>query len=121
VHTDEVYFRDTVHGFLSWAVAALAVAVLLISAIGSIISGGIQAAASVAGGVAALTAVGSEMPRSNTDMEPMDYFVYSLFRKDINATKVAADSAGSDAMPGLPPTKSILAGSAALEVKPLPI
>ena len=24
VHTDEVYFRDTAHGFLAWAVAALA-------------------------------------------------------------------------------------------------
>ena len=38
VHTDEVYFRDTAHGFLSWAVAALATAALLTSVIGSIVS-----------------------------------------------------------------------------------
>lgn len=52
VHTDEVYFRDTAHGFLAWAVASLVTAALLTSVIGSIISGGIQAGASVAGGVA---------------------------------------------------------------------
>src|ERR1700728_3686287 len=30
VHTDEVYFRDTAHGFLSWAVAFVITAALLI-------------------------------------------------------------------------------------------
>jgi hypothetical protein len=85
VHTDEVYFRDTAHGFLSWAVAALATAAVLTSVIGSIVSVGIQAGASVAGGVATATAVGSEMAKSNSDSGPMGYFVDSLFRKDINA------------------------------------
>ena len=41
-HTDEVYFRDTAHGFLSWAVASLATAALLTSAIASIVDTGIQ-------------------------------------------------------------------------------
>jgi hypothetical protein len=50
VNTDEVYFRDTAHGFLAWAVAALTTAAVLASVIGSIISGGIQAGATVAGG-----------------------------------------------------------------------
>lgn len=40
VHNDEIYFRDTAHGFLSWAVASLATAILLTSVIGSILSGG---------------------------------------------------------------------------------
>ena len=31
-HTDEVYFRDSAHGFLAWAVASLATAALLTSA-----------------------------------------------------------------------------------------
>ncbi len=48
VHTDEVYFRDTAHGFLAWAFASLATAALLTSEIGAIVSGGIQAGASVA-------------------------------------------------------------------------
>ena len=50
VHTDEVYFRDTAHGLLAWAVATLGTAALLTSVIGSIIGGGVQAGASVVGG-----------------------------------------------------------------------
>jgi hypothetical protein len=100
VHTDEVYFRDTAHGFLAWAVAALATAALLTSVIGSIVNGGIQAGASVAGGVASGTTVGSEMAKSNSDSGPMDYFVDFLFRKDLNSTTSVPDAAGSDAIPG---------------------
>ena len=111
VHTDEVYFRDTAHGFLSWAVAALATAALLTSVIGSIVSVGIQAGATVAGGVATATAVGSEMAMSNSDPGPIGYFVDSLFRKDINAAASVPDIAGSDVMPGGHP-KPIPAGVA---------
>ena len=112
VHTDEVYFRDTAHGFLSWAVAALATAALLTSVIGSIVNSGIQAGAAMAGNVAAVTtAVGSEMANSNSDNGPMGYFVDSLFRKDLNSTVSAPDVAGSDPMPGWPP-KPIPAGFA---------
>jgi len=95
VHTDEVYFRDTAHGFLAWAVAALATAALLTSVIGSIVSGGIQA-----GGVATTAATattsgmagGSEMAK----WEPMKYFVDSLFRKDVNVsvTVLTPDESG---------------------------
>ena len=100
VHTDEVYFRDTAHGFLAWAVASLATAALLTSMIGSIVSGGLQAGASVVGGVAtAATAVGaasagSEVAKSDSDGGPMGYFVDSLFRKDANAS--AAGSAAAE-------------------------
>jgi hypothetical protein len=111
VHTDEVYFRDTVHGFLAWAVAALATAALLTSVIGSIVSGGIQAGASMVGGVATLTAVGSDMTKPNYDSGPMGYFVDSLFRKDLNSTVSVPDVAGSDPMPAGPP-KPILPGFA---------
>jgi len=102
VHTDEVYFRDTAHGFLSWAVAALATAALLTSVIGSIVSGGIQA-----GGVAATAAavttgntatVGPDMTKYHNG-EPMGYFVDLLFRKDINAPATASAPDESGAMP----------------------
>jgi hypothetical protein len=98
VHTDEVYFRDTAHGFLAWAVASLATAALLTSAIGSIVSGGLQAGASVAGGLAtAATAVGaasagSEVAKSDSDGGPMGY-VDSLFRKEVNASAGAEGGA----------------------------
>src|SRR6202790_2111139 len=39
VHTDEVYFRDTAHGFVAWALASVLGAVLLASPAGSLISG----------------------------------------------------------------------------------
>ena len=88
VHTDEVYFRDTAHGFLAWAVASLATAALLTSVIGSIVGAGIQAGGVAAGGVAA-TAAGSEMVKSDSETGPMGYFVDSLFRKDLNTAAVA--------------------------------
>ena len=99
VHTDEVFFRDTAHGFLSWAVAALATAALLTSVMGSIVNSGIQAGAAMAGNVATATVVGSEMANSNSDNGPMGYFVDSLFRKDFNSTVSAPDIAGSDVIP----------------------
>ena len=37
VHTDEVYFRDTAHGFLSWAVALVIAAAFLTSAASSMV------------------------------------------------------------------------------------
>ena len=48
VHTDEVYFRDTAHGFLAWAVATLLMATLLSSAIGTALSAGLKAGGEVA-------------------------------------------------------------------------
>ena len=100
-HTDEVYFRDTAHGFLAWAVASLATAALLTSAIGSILSGGIQAGTSVVGGVAntatvAAGGIAASGKMASEDRGSMAYFVDSLFRRDGSAA--AARSTGA-AMP----------------------
>ncbi|HWM65980.1 MAG TPA: hypothetical protein VNO35_05300 [Steroidobacteraceae bacterium] len=51
-HTHEVFFRDTAHGFITWAVATILVAGFLASALTSAISGGVHAAATVASGAA---------------------------------------------------------------------
>jgi hypothetical protein len=48
VHTDEVFFRDTAHGFLAWALGTLIVVGVLGAVSGSAISTGTKAAASVA-------------------------------------------------------------------------
>ena len=110
VHTDEVYFRDTAHGFLAWAVASLATAALLTSVIGSIVSGGIQAGASVAGSGAA--AAGSEMAKSGSDGGSMGYFVDSLFRKDMNAAAAASAPSGGGATSGGTAEQATAASSA---------
>src|SRR6202522_222526 len=39
VHSDEVYFRDTAHGFVAWALASVLGVLLLASPAGSLISG----------------------------------------------------------------------------------
>lgn len=89
-HTDEVYFRDTAHGFLAWAVATLATAVLLTSVIGSILGGGIQAGASVVGGVASSANVAAgdfaaSGRMAGKESGPMAYFSDALFRSDESA------------------------------------
>lgn len=48
VQTDEVYFRDTAHGFLSWAVATLVVAACMSSVIGGIGRAGAEMAGNTA-------------------------------------------------------------------------
>lgn len=52
-HTNEIYFRDTAHGFLTWAVALLVSAVLLTTTISSLIGGSAKIVGSVAGGATA--------------------------------------------------------------------
>jgi heme/copper-type cytochrome/quinol oxidase subunit 2 len=42
IHTNEVYFRDTAHGFLAWSVATLLMATVLSSAIGTAIGLGLD-------------------------------------------------------------------------------
>jgi hypothetical protein len=43
IHTHEVYFRDTAHGFLAWSVSTLLMATLLSSAVGGVLSTGLKA------------------------------------------------------------------------------
>lgn len=84
VSADEVYFRDTAHGFLAWAVASLATAALLTTAIGSILNSGVQAGATA-----------SERVAEELDGGPMGYFVDSLFRRDEATAASTARPAGS--------------------------
>ena len=89
LHTDEVAFRDTAHGFLAWAAATLFTAALLTSTVSALVSGGVRAGAQVAGGAASAAttaaaggaaAAGSDAAKSGGDSGPMGYFVDSLFR-----------------------------------------
>jgi hypothetical protein len=105
VHTDEVYFRDTAHGFLAWAIASLATAALLGSVIGNVVSSGVSASAtlvSAAVGSAGVTgaAAGHASPmmssgstsNSSANDGVLGYMVDSLFRSD-QPSAANADSA----------------------------
>jgi hypothetical protein len=52
-HTHEVFFRDTAHGFIMWALSTVLVATLLASATASLVGAGAHGAAMVATGAAA--------------------------------------------------------------------
>jgi hypothetical protein len=78
VHSDEVYFRDTAHGFLVWALAVAITASVLTSAATSMVSGTVQAGATALSAAAGGAAGASAAPTA----DPNGYFVDSLFRSD---------------------------------------
>jgi small-conductance mechanosensitive channel len=69
IHTDEVYFRDTAHGFLAWAVALVVTAAFLTSA------------------AARMTGASASSAPGGSDTREIDslsgYFVDTLFRSDM--------------------------------------
>ncbi len=105
VHTDEVFFRDTAHGFLSWAVASLVTAAMLTSAVTSIVGGGVSATASVAGGAVqtAMTAAvggavaGSNATNNSVGNDSLGGLLDGLFRKAPSANSAAGQSAPAPA------------------------
>jgi hypothetical protein len=109
VHTDEVFFRDTAHGFLAWAVATLLMASLLSSAIGTALSTGLKAggevvksAATVAGAGAGAAAAAASPGGNQAGANPLGYFVDSLFRGD--SAKAAPATAGQPSPTPAPPS-----------------
>ena len=83
VHSGEVYFRDTAHGFLSWAVGAVISAALLTSAISSLVGGVAQTGATAVSGIgSAAVQAGGQAARSATGGTPVSYYVDTMFRSD---------------------------------------
>ena len=76
LHTDEVFFRDTAHGFLAWALATLLVAGLLSSTISAMLGTGVQAASNVVSGAAQ----GGAAAAASADGNTTAYFVDTLLR-----------------------------------------
>jgi hypothetical protein len=66
-HTHEVFFRDTAHGFIMWALSTVLVATLLASATASLVSAGAHGAAMVASGAAAGGAGAAGSALANTE------------------------------------------------------
>lgn len=79
VHTDEVFFRDTAHGFLAWCVSTLIAAVLFGSAAVGTISTGVQATTAVMSGAAQGVTAGAAAAVGNAG-DPAGYLVDTLFR-----------------------------------------
>ncbi|QGN37903.1 hypothetical protein [Klebsiella oxytoca] len=99
-HSNEIYFRDTAHGFLTWAVALLVSAVLLTTTISSLIGGSAKVIGSVAGGATATAMNNAGDESSLLSKSSMEYFTRSLFRvTPAENSGVAANSTGNDTTP----------------------
>jgi hypothetical protein len=86
IHTDEVYFRDTAHGFLAWSVALVITAAFLASAATSLMG----SAPDKSNGV---TAPQGQMSEAN----PNAYFIDTLFRTDGSKPEVENTSGTREA------------------------
>lgn len=85
IDSDEVFFRDTAHGFLAWALATIITAALLASVASSVIGGGVKAVTTVTAISAAGAGYGAAQ-NSDGSMEDMTgYFIDSLFRSNQSA------------------------------------
>jgi hypothetical protein len=78
VDRDEIFFRDTAHGFLAWALATFITAGFLASAIAAIIAGG---ATAVTTGVAVGASHAVLKNTGDKSASITDYMVDSLFRR----------------------------------------
>ncbi|MDE1151004.1 MAG: hypothetical protein PW788_00565 [Micavibrio sp.] len=114
VHTDEVFFRDTAHGFLSWALAAVFTVAFLTSAVASVIGGGARMAGPMASAGAATSAMSAPAKpgpgmMAGPDNGPFAYYVDGLYRGGKTSavdpeargetTRILLNSLKSDNMP----------------------
>jgi hypothetical protein len=100
-HTHEVFFRDTAHGFITWAVATVLVVAVLTSAAASAVSGGVHAAATVASGASqgAATAAVQSSSASTSQGSPViaPYNIDMLFRSPRADSSAATSDARAEA------------------------
>jgi hypothetical protein len=97
MHTDEVFFRDTAHGFLTWAVSTILTASVLTSAIASVVSGGLHATTMMASGAAmGASQAAANSPSSISD--PTGYYIDSLFRSDTPNPSASSQDARAEAV-----------------------
>jgi hypothetical protein len=86
VHADEVYFRDTVHGFLAWGVSTLVVGAFFAATLAGIAGLGAKAVGSAAGVAATAGAAAAGANASRPAAEPplpgWDYAVDMALRQN---------------------------------------
>jgi hypothetical protein len=116
-HTHEVFFRDTAHGLVMWAVATVLVAATLATSVFSVLGSGARAASGVASGVAsgAASSAAPGSARSPANVyggDQLSYGVDKLFRgagaaasaqasidPRVEVTHIVADSWSSGTVP----------------------
>ena len=120
VQTDEVFFRDTAHGLLTWAVATLFTAALMGSVLTNVIGTGVKAGAAAVGSAGAVAAhvAGSagddgsaDKAGGGMDGRMLDYFVGGMFRGDPSTPPPADQAATADPAAATAEATTVLAYS----------
>jgi hypothetical protein len=113
VHGDEVYFRDTAHGFVTWALGTLVSIALVSAAAGHVARGTAEVGAAAVGGAgAAVAAAGPAMMEGGDRLagpmggpgrgNPMDYYVDLLFRPAGPAPAAGTTGTGTEGSTAAP-------------------
>lgn len=108
IRTDEVFFRDTAHGFLSWALATIFVVGFLASSLTSLAGAGTSAIASAS---TAVTTAAASSTSDQTDLST-SYFVDALLRPET----VSAEASGDDGAAAAEISRILLQGAVNGEV-----
>lgn len=111
LHTHEVFFRDTAHGFLAWAAASILGALLFASATAAGIGGVAGGAKDVAVAGAAGAAQAGMQNAGKANADPSAYFIDSMFR---SATPAPGDKVEQNAEVGRILTRSVQDGQVVL-------
>ena len=100
VHTDEVFFRDTAHGFLAWAVGVVIGAAFLASAASSLLGTAVETAVppltAAAGGVTAAAAGTANNNRAGRTDDRYSYYVDTMMRSTQPAAAATGGTSGGD-------------------------
>ncbi len=110
LHSDEVFFRDTANGLLTWCIATLIVAACLTSTISAVTRTGVQATATVAAGAASGAATSPAEGQGGSSTDATGYVIDTLFRgaaptpagnvdSRAEATRILIAAAASGEMP----------------------
>jgi hypothetical protein len=92
VHTHEVFFRDTAHGFLAWSLATVAGALVFASVTASGVSGVAEGTSDVAAAAASRAAQADVQKGHAGAGDRSAYFVDTMFRSANSADGDKADS-----------------------------
>lgn len=101
---DEVFFRDTAHGLLAWAVATLLVAACFTSMIGSLARTGAELGGDTIKGTGAAMA-GNGPPRARGGGDPADYAIDVLLRRAAPASGAGMPETAAEPAPETAPER----------------
>jgi len=93
IHTDETFFRDTVHGLLTWSLATMLMVFVLGSAVSSTVGNGVQALSTVASGAA----TGATAAAAGSDSTSLTSYMVTSLLRPADPTKLPSGAEGDAA------------------------